>query len=129
MNRQIIETKDAPDAVGPYSQACSSQGGKTIYLSGQIPIDPATGQMLQAPAAQQAERCMENLKAVLHAAGLTFDDVLRCTIYLSDMADFVAVNEVYGRYFTPPYPARATVQVSALPKGALVEIDAMAERS
>ena len=129
MNRKAIDTQNAPGAVGPYSQACSAIDGKTLYLSGQIPLDPATGKMVEADAAAQAERCMENLGAVLNAAGLDFGHVLRCTIYLTDMDDFGSVNEVYSRYFESPAPARATVQVAALPKGALVEIDAIAERS
>ena len=129
MRREAISTDKAPAAVGPYSQACAAKGGRSLYLSGQIPLDPATGELLTGPPAEQAERCMLNLQAVLQAAGLEFSDVVRCTIYLTDLADFGAVNEVYGRYFDDPPPARACVQVSALPKGANVEIDAIAERS
>jgi 2-iminobutanoate/2-iminopropanoate deaminase len=127
MTREAISCQGAPKAVGPYSQACRSQGGRTLYLSGQIPLDPATGSLVSASAAEQAERCMQNLGAVLEAAGLSFGHVVRCTIYLTDLGSFDAVNEVYGRYFTDPPPARACVQVAALPKGASVEIDAIAE--
>jgi len=127
MGRETISSDRAPKAVGPYSQACRSKGGQTLYLSGQIPIDPSTGELVPGPPTVQAERCMENLKTVLEAAGLTFDHVVRCTIYLTDLSFFGAVNEVYGRYFTDPPPARSCVQVAALPKGASVEIDAIAE--
>jgi 2-iminobutanoate/2-iminopropanoate deaminase len=125
--REIISTAEAPRAVGPYSQACRSRDGSTLYLSGQIPLDPSSSELIRGSAAAQAERCMENLKAVLEAAGASFDQVVRCTIYLTDMSSFSEVNEVYGRYFSQPPPARACVQVAALPKGADVEIDAIAE--
>lgn len=128
MAREAVATDKAPAAVGPYSQACGSKGGTTLYLSGQIPIDPGNGELVTGPPADQAARCMENLRAVLEAAGLDFDRVVRCTIYLTDMGSFGEVNEVYGRYFSDPPPARACVQVAALPKGADVEIDAIAER-
>ena len=127
MGREVVSSPNAPKAVGPYSQACKSEGGRTLYLSGQIPLHPASGELNQGSFASQAERCMENLKAVLEEAGLTFDQVVRCTIYLTDLAAFGEVNEVYGRYFSDPPPARACVQVAALPKGASVEIDAIAE--
>ena len=127
MSREAVSSPRAPKAVGPYSQGVKSRGGRTWYLSGQIPLDPATGEMVAGPPAAQAKRCMENLGAVLQAAGLTFEQVLRCTIYLTDLGAFGAVNEVYGQYFKDPPPARATVQVAALPKGAAVEIDAIAE--
>jgi 2-iminobutanoate/2-iminopropanoate deaminase len=127
VGRISIESKNAPRAIGPYSQACRSEKGKTLYLSGQIPLDPQTGEMVTGDATRQAERCLENLKAVLEEAGLSMDNVLRCTIYLTDLRNFAAVNEVYGRYFRPPYPARVAVQVAALPRGAAVEIDAVAE--
>jgi 2-iminobutanoate/2-iminopropanoate deaminase len=127
MVREAVASEDAPKAVGPYSQACRAKGSKTLYLSGQIPLDPKSGELVTGSAARQAERCLENLKAVLLAAGLTFDSVVRCTIYLTDLKAFAEVNEVYGRYFTAPPPARATVQVAALPRGAAVEIDAIAE--
>jgi len=127
MAREQISSEKAPKAVGPYSQACRIGGHSTVYLSGQIPIDPATGELAGDTAAGQAGRCMENLKAVLEAAGLTFADVVRCTIYMTDLAHFSEVNEVYARYFEDPPPARACVQVAALPKGADVEIDAIAD--
>jgi len=127
MTRQVFHTDSAPQAVGPYSQACRISGHSTVYLSGQIPIDPASGELVAGPASAQAEQCMQNLKAVLEAARLTFDNVVRCTIYLTDLSSFGEVNEVYGRYFSDPPPARACVQVAALPKGADVEIDAVAD--
>jgi 2-iminobutanoate/2-iminopropanoate deaminase len=119
-----ITTKNAPAAVGPYSQAV--RHGQLVFLSGQIPLDPATGQLVTGGIAAQTERVLENLRAVLAAAGCTFGDVVRTTIYLIDLAHFAAVNEVYGRALSAPYPARATVQVAALPRGAQVEIDAIA---
>jgi 2-iminobutanoate/2-iminopropanoate deaminase len=122
--KEAITTKDAPAAIGPYSQAVSA--GDIVFLSGQIPLDPATGQIVAAGIAEQTERVMKNLGAVLAAGACTFADVVRTTIYLVDLGQFAAVNEVYGRFFEAPYPARATVQVAALPRGALVEIDAVA---
>jgi 2-iminobutanoate/2-iminopropanoate deaminase len=124
--KQPIATKDAPAAIGPYSQAIREGG--VVFLSGQIPLDPATGQLVGGDIAAQTTRVMENLRAVLAAAGCTFADVVRTTIYLVDLAHFATVNEAYGRFFEAPYPARATVQVAALPKGAQVEIDAIAVR-
>jgi 2-iminobutanoate/2-iminopropanoate deaminase len=122
--KHAIATNDAPAAIGPYSQAV--RAGGLLFLSGQIPIDPATGQMVAGDVATQTQRIMDNLLHVLAAAGCGFDDVVRTTIYLVDLAGFETVNEVYGRAFRAPYPARATVQVSALPRGAQVEIDAIA---
>ncbi len=122
--KQAISTKDAPGAIGPYSQAVKS--GDLLLLSGQIPLDPATGQLVDGDITAQTKRVMENLRAVLAAAGCTFADVVRTTIYLADLGHFTAVNETYGSYFEAPYPARATVQVAALPKGAQVEIDVIA---
>ena len=119
-----IATSDAPAAIGPYSQAV--RAGGLIFLSGQIPLDPATGQIAAGDVATQAERVLKNLEAILAAGACTFGDVVRTTIYLIDLAHFAAVNEVYARFFSPPYPARVTVQVSALPRGSLVEIDAIA---
>ena len=121
---QAIATKTAPHAIGPYSQAVRTAG--FVFLSGQIALDPATGTLVTGSAAIETERVMENLAEVLKAAGLTFDHVVKTTIYLVDFADFDAVNEVYGRRFRRVLPARATVQVAALPKGARVEIDAIA---
>jgi 2-iminobutanoate/2-iminopropanoate deaminase len=124
--KQPIATKDAPAAIGPYSQAV--RAGDLLFLSGQIPLDPATAQLVPGDITAQTTQVMENLRSVLTKGGCTFADVVRTTIYLVDLAHFTAVNEAYGRFFEPPYPARATVQVAALPKGAQVEIDAIAVR-
>jgi 2-iminobutanoate/2-iminopropanoate deaminase len=126
MARKIIHSDDAPKAIGPYSQAVQVDAGRMTFLSGQIPLNPKTMEMVQGDAAAQAEQVMKNLGAVLAAAGLDFSHVVRCTIFLTDLADFARVNEVYGRFFTGAPPARATVQVAALPRGARVEIDAIA---
>ncbi|GEN11539.1 2-iminobutanoate/2-iminopropanoate deaminase [Myxococcus fulvus] len=126
MARQTIHSDQAPKAIGPYSQAVQVDSGKMTFLSGQIPLDPVTMEMVQGDVVAQAERVMLNLQAVLKAAGLDFSHVVRSTIYLTDLGDFVRVNEVYGRYFTGAPPARATVQVAALPRGSKVEIDAIA---
>ncbi|AKQ66870.1 Endoribonuclease L-PSP [Myxococcus hansupus] len=126
MARKAIHSDQAPKAIGPYSQAVQVDAGKMTFLSGQIPLNPATMEMVQGDVVAQAEQVMENLKAVLAASGLDFTHVVRCTIYLTNLGDFARVNEVYGRHFTGAPPARATVQVSALPKGAQVEIDAIA---
>lgn len=126
MSRKVISTDAAPKAIGPYSQAVQVRSGTMTFLSGQIPLDPKTGELVQGGIEAQTERVMENLKAVLGESGLDFSHVVRCGIFLVDLADFAKVNEVYGRYFTGSPPARATVQVSALPKGARVEIDAIA---
>ncbi len=122
--RKTFHSDQAPKAIGPYSQA--AKVGQTIFLSGQIPLDPNTQQLVEGDISTQTERVMQNLGAVLKAAGASFDDVVRCGIFLVDLNDFAKVNEVYGRYFTTAPPARSTVQVSALPKGARVEIDAVA---
>jgi 2-iminobutanoate/2-iminopropanoate deaminase len=127
MPRETVNSSNAPVAVGPYSQACRAAGSKTLYLSGQIPIDPVSGELVIGSAAAQARRCLENLKAILEEAEANFDNVVRCTIYLTDLSNFTEVNEVYAEYFSDPPPARACVEVSALPKGAEVEIDAIAE--
>jgi 2-iminobutanoate/2-iminopropanoate deaminase len=122
---QAIATKTAPAAIGPYSQAVRASG--FVFLSGQIPLDPGTGKMIEGGIVEQTERVLDNLSAVLQAAGLTFDHVARTTIYLTDLEDFQKVNEIYGKRFTKsPLPARSTVQVAALPRGAKVEIDAIA---
>ena len=126
MARKIVHSNDAPKAIGPYSQAVQVDAGKMTFLSGQIPLDPKTMEMVQGDVVVQAEQVMKNLGAVLKAAGLDFSHVVRCTIFLTDLGDFAKVNEVYGRSFTGEPPARATVQVSALPRGAKVEIDAIA---
>lgn len=124
MPREAVSSPNAPKAIGPYSPGV--RAGQLLFLSGQIPIDPATGNMIDGDVAAQAKRVMENLGALLQAAGLSFASVVRTTIYLADMNDFGKVNEVYGGYFTEPYPARATVQVARLPKDARVEIDLIA---
>ncbi len=124
MSIQAIHTEAAPAAVGPYSQAVRS--GDLVFLSGQIGLDPQTGNLVPGGTAAEAEQVLRNLSAVLAACGLSFRAVVRTTIYLVDLADFATVNEVYGRHMQPPYPARATVGVAALPRGARVEIDAIA---
>jgi 2-iminobutanoate/2-iminopropanoate deaminase len=122
--QDAISSTDAPAAIGPYSQAV--RAGGLVFLSGQIALDPATGQMVSGDIAAQTERVLNNLGAVLAAAGSGFADVVRATIYVVDLAHYATINDVYGRFFRPPYPARITVQVSALPRGALVEIDLIA---
>ena len=122
--RQAVSTPSAPAAIGPYSQAIKA--GNLLFLSGQVPIDPATGQLVADDIAQQTRRVFENLGAILEAAGLSFDAVVRTTVYLLDMNEFAAMNEVYATFFSAPAPARATVQVSRLPRDARVEIDAVA---
>jgi reactive intermediate/imine deaminase len=123
MPREPISTPRAPAAIGPYSQAV--RAGGTVYLSGQIPLDPATGELVQADIATEARRVFDNLQAVCEAAGGSMDDVARVGIYLTDLSDFAAVNAVMADYFQAPYPARSTIQVSALPRGARVEVDAV----
>lgn len=124
MSKQEIKTQDAPTAIGPYSQAV--RVGKMIFLSGQIPIDPLSGEIIKGDIAMQTRRVLENLRAVLKEAGLTMDAVVKTTVFLKDLSRFAEMNAVYGEFFKPPYPARATVQAAALPKGAEVEIDAIA---
>ncbi len=121
---ESINTTKAPNAIGPYSQAIVSNG--LVYCSGQTPIDPQTQQLVSGPIGEQTARVIENLKAVLEAAGSSLGKAVKTTVYLTDMADFAAMNEVYARYFTGK-PARVTVAVKALPKNALVEIDCIAE--
>lgn len=121
-----ISTDRAPAAIGPYSQAV--EAGDWVFCSGQIGLDPGTGQLVGGGTAAEAEQVMKNLQAVLEAAGLGFAQVVRTTVYLLDLTDFAAVNEIYARYVRVPYPARATVGVAALPRGARVEIDAVATR-
>jgi 2-iminobutanoate/2-iminopropanoate deaminase len=119
-----VRTSAAPQAIGPYSQAIKANG--FLFVSGQIPLDPETGQMTAVDAVAQTEQVMANLGAILAAEGLTFADVVKTTIYLTDLSDFARVNETYGEHFESAPPARATVQVGALPKGAKVEIEAIA---
>ncbi len=122
--KQAVSSPDAPKAIGPYSQAV--RAGQLLFVSGQVPLDPATGQIVDGNIAAQTRRVFDNLDAVLKAGGRSFADVVRTTVFLADMNDFAAVNEVYGTYFSEPYPARATVQVARLPKDARVEIDLIA---
>jgi len=119
-----VSTDKAPAAIGPYSQAVIAGG--FLFSAGQIALDPATGQIVDGDVTRQTDRVMENLEAVLSAAGLEWNNVVRTTVYLHDMADFPTVNEIYGRWLGPARPARSTVQVTALPRGALVEIDLIA---
>jgi 2-iminobutanoate/2-iminopropanoate deaminase len=121
---QIVHTNDAPAAIGPYSQAVIASG--FVFTAGQIALDPATGEVVPGDVATQAERVLRNLTAVLHAAGVTWADVVKTTVYLHDMNDFPIVNQVYARAIGDARPARSTVQVSGLPRGVLVEIDAVA---
>ena len=122
--KQVVSSVDAPKAIGPYSPAI--RAGQLLFVSGQVPIDPATGQMIDGDIAAQTRRVFENIGALLTAGGRSFADVARTTVFLADMNDFAAMNEVYGQYFSEPYPARATVQVARLPKDARVEIDVIA---
>ena len=122
--RQAVTTASAPKAIGPYSQAVKA--GNLLFVSGQIPIDPATGELLQGDVALQTHRVIQNLSEILKAAGSSLDAVVRTTVYLADMNEFAAMNEVYGSYFNAPAPARATVQVARLPRDAKVEIDVIA---
>ena len=122
--RKAVSADGAPKAIGPYSQAI--RAGSLLFLSGQIPIDPATGQMVEGDITQQTHRVFKNLAAILQEAGASFDHVVRTTVYLADMNDFAAMNEVYGTYFSSPAPARATVQAARLPRDARVEIDLIA---
>ena len=125
--KQTISSPDAPNPGGAYSPAL--RAGDLLFISGQIPIDPATEQLVQGGASIQARRVMDNLGTLLTAAGLSFDHVVRTTVYLADMNDFAVVNEVYASFFTDPRPARATVQVARLPRDARIEIDAIASYS
>jgi 2-iminobutanoate/2-iminopropanoate deaminase len=127
MPNEPVSTDKAPKAIGPYSQAIVA--GDLVFTSGQIPLDPQTQQFVQGDVRAQAERVMENLSAVLAAAGASFASVVKATIFLTDLNDFAAVNDVYGKRFPSAPPARSTVQVAALPKGARVEIDLVATRS
>lgn len=124
MKLKTISTDKAPAAIGPYSQAI--QAGNLLFCSGQIPLDPATGEVVAGDVSRQAEQVMENIAAVLSAAGAGFNDVVKATVFLAEMGDFGAVNEVYGRYFSEHKPARSTVAVKTLPRGVLVEIEVIA---
>lgn len=124
MLKEIINTPNAPAPIGPYSQAVKA--GNTLYVSGQIAINPTTGELVTGTPAQQATQVMENLKAILTAAGLTMDNVVKCGIFLKNMDDFVSINQVYGTYFGDQAPARETVEVARLPKDVAVEISLIA---
>jgi len=124
MDLKYIQTNNAPQAVGPYSQAVKA--GNLLFVSGQLPLDPATGEMVGGDAAAQANQCLRNIIAILEAENLSVDNIVRITIYLQDMNDFSRVNEVYAAFFAGKYPARVCVEVSRLPKEAAVEIDAVA---
>jgi 2-iminobutanoate/2-iminopropanoate deaminase len=121
----VVATKDAPQAIGPYSQAIKAGG--FLFSSGQIAIDPATGQVIEGDVAAQTERVMKNVAAILKAAGLNLRRVVKTTVFLKSMGDFVTMNEIYGRHFGEHRPARSTVEVARLPKDVLVEIDVIAE--
>jgi 2-iminobutanoate/2-iminopropanoate deaminase len=122
--KSAVAAAGAPAAIGPYSPAI--RAGQLLFVSGQIPLDPVTGQLVSGDIASETRRVMENIKALLAAGGLDFPAVVRSTVYLTDLQDFAAVNAVYGAYFSEPFPARATVQVAALPRNARVEIDVIA---
>src|SRR5512133_4079414 len=123
--RQAISTASAPQAIGPYSQAIRT--GSLLFVSGPLAIDPANGQVVTGDIASQTRRVLDNLRGILEAAGTSFDAVVRTTVYMADLAEFGAMNEVYGQYFTAPAPARSTVQVARLPRDVKVEIDAIAD--
>ena len=124
MNNKMVNTNNAPKAIGPYSQAVRT--GDLLYISGQIPVNPATGEVVENCFKKQTEQSMKNILAILNEEGLNFTDVVKTNIYITDMGKFADVNEVYSTFFTDYFPARACVQVSALPKNVLVEIEAVA---
>lgn len=121
-----ISTQNAPEAIGPYSQAIEVNG--FVYASGQLPIDPATGAFPEGGVKEQTRQSLLNVKAILEEAGLALSDVVKTTVYLADMGDFAAMNEVYSQFFAQPFPARSAIAVKALPKGALVEVEVVAAR-
>ena len=123
MPRTAIQSEQAPAAIGPYSQA--TRAGNLVFFSGQIPLDPANGNLVEGGIEAQARRAFDNLKAVCAAAGGSMDDIVRVGLYLTDLSQFATVNSVMGEYFNQPYPARSTIEVSALPKGAAFEVDAV----
>lgn len=126
MTKKVIQTDAAPKAVGPYSQAIDM--GSLVFCSGQIAIDPNNNEVMKVGVKEQTQRVMKNIEAVLQQAGLSFSNVIKTTIYLTDMNDFTTVNEIYASYFQAPYPARSTVAVAALPKGVNVEVEVTAAR-
>lgn len=124
MNKQAVSSPDAPRAIGPYSPAV--RAGQLLFISGQVPFDPATGNLIEGDIAMQTRRVLDNIGALLKAGGLSFADVVRTTVFLADMNDFVPMNQAYATYFTEPFPARSTVQAARLPRDARVEIDVIA---
>jgi 2-iminobutanoate/2-iminopropanoate deaminase len=122
--RSAVSTTAAPTAIGPYSQAI--QAGQFLFVSGQVPIDPATGQLIQGTIAEETRRVFENVGAILKAGGASFQHVVRTTVYLADISDFAAMNEVYATFFTAPQPARSTIQAARLPRDARIEVDVIA---
>jgi 2-iminobutanoate/2-iminopropanoate deaminase len=122
--KKLISTKEAPAAIGPYSQAI--EAGNTLYVSGQIPLDPETGKLVEGNITEQTEQVFRNISAILKAAGYSFSNVVKSTVFLSNITDFKFMNEIYGRHYTDKQPARSTVAVKELPMGALVEIDTIA---
>ena len=122
--RSAVSTTAAPAALGPYSQAI--QAGQFMFVSGQVPIDPATGQLVQGTIAEETRRVFENVEAILKAGGASFQHVVRTTVYLADISDFAAMNEVYATFFTAPQPARSTIQAARLPRDARIEVDVIA---
>ncbi len=124
--KQVINTSAAPAAIGPYSQAI--RVGNLVYTSGQIPIDPTTGSLVEGGIREQTRQSLSNVQAILREAGLSMSNVIKTTVFMADMADFAAMNDVYAEFFTEPYPGRSAVAVKTLPKGALVEIEAIAAK-
>ena len=124
--KTVIATPEAPKAVGPYSQAIAV--GDLLFCAGQIPLDPATGELVAGDVSAQAERVLQNIAGVLRANGMTFANVVKSTVFMVDLAHFAAMNTVYAKYFTEPFPARSTIQIAALPKGAQVEIEVIAAK-
>jgi len=124
--RETIKTPNAPAAIGPYSQAIKTTAGKMIFTAGQIPLDPATGRLIEGDISTQTRRALENVKAILDAAGAKLENVVKTTVFMADLGEFAAMNEVYGEYFPVNPPARSTIEVKALPRGAKVEIETIA---
>jgi len=124
--REVIKTSSAPAAIGPYSQGIRVSAAKMLFTAGQVPLDPASGQMVSGDIKAQTRRVLENVKAILHAAGASFENVVKTTVFMTDLSEFAAMNEVYAEFFTANPPARSTVEVRALPRGAKVEIETMA---
>jgi len=125
--KKVISTSDAPAAIGPYSQAI--QVGNLIYTSGQIPINPSTGTVVEGGIKEQTRQSLQNVSAILQEAGLTMDSVIKTTVFMADMNDFADMNAVYAEFFSEPYPARSAVAVKTLPKGVMVEIEVVAEKA